>query len=81
MAEFASGTNPHRLDSIPRHRLVLMKGDHVWLFRWTDGGEHELITTLSDLAADQRTEFDWFDAAMVRHQLSEYSNGTNNETH
>ena len=39
-----------------------------------NGDEDQLITTVSDLAANVRTEFDWFDAAVVRHQLDEYIN-------
>ena len=70
MADFASGTNPQRLESPSQHHLVLLKGDHAWTFRWTDGDEHRLIDALSDLAAGPNVGFDWFDAAMVRHQVA-----------
>ena len=76
MADFASGTNPQRLESPSQHHLVLLKGDHAWTFRWTDGDEHRLIDALSDLAAGPEVGFDWFDAAMMRHQLCEFMNGT-----
>ena len=80
MADFASGTNPQRLKPPPQHNLMLMKGEHAWKFRWADGDEHRLVDALSDLAADPEVGFDWFDAAMVRHQLCEFMNGTAGNT-
>ncbi len=59
-----------------QHQLKLMKGDHCWQFRWNDGDEQGLVSMLSDLAADQCVEFDWFDAAMVRHHLAICRNET-----
>jgi hypothetical protein len=80
MAEFASGTNPQRIETPNRHHLMLMKGDHCWRFNWMDGDKNQLVTALSDLAADTRIEFDWFDAAIVRHQLDGYVNEDYDDT-
>jgi hypothetical protein len=74
MAEFASRTDPQRIETQSQHHMMLMKGTHCWRFSWMNGDEDQLITTVSDLAANVRTEFDWFDAAVVRHQLDEYIN-------
>ncbi|MCH2148476.1 MAG: hypothetical protein MK095_03505 [Phycisphaerales bacterium] len=45
-----------------------------------DGDKNQLVTALSDLAADARIEFDWFDAAIVRHQLDGYVNEDYDDT-
>ncbi len=76
MTDVGSGTDPSALQDQSQHQLKLMKGDHCWQFRWKDGDEHGLISILSDLAADQCVEFDWFDAAMVRHHLALCRNET-----
>lgn len=70
MADFDSGSSTRPDKNQTHHRLVLMKGEHSWQFRWNDGSEHALVSAVSDLAADKSVEFDWFDAAMVRHQLA-----------
>lgn len=70
MADTDSGTSSHPNRDQTQHRLVLMKGEHSWQIRWNDGDEDVLVSVVSDLAADDRIEFDWFDAAMVRHQIA-----------
>ena len=70
MADTDSGTSSRPSRDRTQHRLVLMKGEHSWQIRWNDGDEDALVSTVSDLAADDRIEFDWFDAAMVRHQIA-----------
>ena len=70
MADIDSGTSSRPSEDRTQYRLVLMKGDHSWQIRWDDGEEEHLASVVSDLAADEQIEFDWFDAAMVRHQIA-----------
>jgi hypothetical protein len=53
-----------------REPVTLTKGAHRWTFRCDAGDEPALLRRLSELAADPDAPFDWFDAALVSHQLS-----------
>ncbi|MDG2200672.1 MAG: hypothetical protein P8K80_05780 [Phycisphaerales bacterium] len=70
MADTDSGTSSRPSNERAQHRLMLMKGEHSWQIRWDSGDEDLLVSVVSDLAADEQVEFDWFDAAMVRHQVA-----------
>ncbi len=54
----------------PREPVTLVKGTHRWTFACDAGDESSLLKRLSELASDQSVPFDWFDAALVSHQLS-----------
>jgi hypothetical protein len=54
----------------PREPVTLVKGPHRWTFACEPGDEPELLRRLSELAAAPDAAFDWFDAALVTHQLS-----------
>lgn len=56
--------------SIWREPVTLIKGAHRWTFACTRGDEQALLTRLSQLAAGPDVPFDWFDAALVSHQLN-----------
>ncbi|GEM_PF-422984 len=56
--------------SFPREPVTLVKGAHRWTFTCDAGDEAGLLRRLSELAARTDTPFDWFDAALVSHQLS-----------
>ncbi len=70
MADIDSGTSASHSRDRTRHRMVLKKGEHSWQLRWDSGDEEMLVSTVSDMAADDQVDFDWFDAAMVRHQIA-----------
>lgn len=53
-----------------REPVTLVKGSHRWTFTCDPGDEPALLKTLTEMAGDERTPFDWFDAALVSHQLS-----------
>ncbi len=53
-----------------REPVTLVKGTHRWTFACDAGDEPALLKRLSEMAADPRVPFDWFDAALVSHQLS-----------
>jgi len=53
-----------------REPVTLVKGSHRWSFACDTGDEAALLKRLSELAGDRNIPFDWFDAALVSHQLS-----------
>lgn len=54
-----------------RRQLVLNKGAERFIFRYEAGSEDKLLDTLIAQAKDRRTDFDWFDAAVLSFKLSQ----------
>ena len=54
-----------------QRQLVLNKGMEKFIFRYEQGGEDELLDALIDQVKDKRTNFDWFDAAVLSFKLSQ----------
>jgi len=54
-----------------RRQLVLVKHGHRYVFRYERGEETKVLSGLIDLARDPQNELDWFDAAVLSHQLGE----------
>ena len=52
-------------------QLILNKGSEKYIFRYEKGSEGQLLDTLVDQAADNRTDFDWFDAAVLSFKLTQ----------
>ena len=52
-------------------QLVLNKSSEKYIFRYQDGSEGQLLEALVDHANDQRTDFDWFDAAVLSFRLTQ----------
>jgi hypothetical protein len=52
------------------HRVVLVKGEHHWRFEWSPGQEIPAVKAITEIAKSTETDFDWFDAAMVCHEMS-----------
>jgi hypothetical protein len=50
-------------------QLSLVKGPHRYVFRYPPGREADVIGSFAVLAADPRSEFDWFDAAVLSYQM------------
>lgn len=50
--------------------LVLKKGSEKYIFRYDAGAEDKLLDALVDQASDKRTDFDWFDAAVISFKLA-----------
>lgn len=50
-------------------QLVLVKKDQRWVFRYVPGSESEVIGSLAAAASDPDTALDWFDAAVLSHQM------------
>jgi len=54
-----------------RRQLVLNKGSEKYIFRYDDGMEDILLDALIEQAKDKRTDFDWFDAAVLSFKLTQ----------
>ena len=52
-------------------QLVLNKTGQKFIFRYEDGREDELLDALIEQARDKRTDFDWFDAAVLSFKLTQ----------
>lgn len=50
-------------------QVSLMKGAHRYIFRYSQGDEAPVIDSFVDLADDNESEFDWFDAAVLSYQM------------
>lgn len=47
------------------------KGAEKFIFRYESGREDELLDALIEQAKDKRTDFDWFDAAVLSFKLTQ----------
>lgn len=54
-----------------KRQLVLNKGAEKFIFRYERGHEDDLLDALISQAKDKRTEFDWFDAAVLSFKLTQ----------
>lgn len=54
-----------------KRQLILNKGAEKFIFRYEDGREDELLDALIEQAKDRRTDFDWFDAAVLSFKLTQ----------
>lgn len=54
-----------------KRQLVLNKGAEKYIFRYDSGCEDELLDALIEQAKDTRTDFDWFDAAVLSFKLTQ----------
>jgi hypothetical protein len=54
-----------------KRQLVLNKGSEKFIFRYENGREDDLLDALIEQAKDKRTDFDWFDAAVLSFKLTQ----------
>ncbi len=54
-----------------KKQLVLNKGSEKYIFRYEAGQEGPLLDALVACATDPRTDFDWFDAAVLSFRLTQ----------
>ena len=50
-------------------QLSLVKGDERFVFRYQAGQEAKIVDAFASMAADERSRFDWFDAAVLSYQM------------
>jgi hypothetical protein len=51
--------------------LSLVKGERTFCFQYEEGEEAELLKSLIELVHRRDVSFDWFDAAVISHQLGQ----------
>lgn len=54
-----------------KRQLILNKGAEKYIFRYENGNEDGLLDALIEQAKDKRTDFDWFDAAVLSFKLTQ----------
>ena len=54
-----------------KQQLVLNKGTEKFIFRYDNGQEDKLLDAMIEQAKDNRTNFDWFDAAVLSFKLTQ----------
>jgi len=54
-----------------KRQLILNKGAEKYIFRYEHGKEDGLLDALIEQAKDNRTDFDWFDAAVLSFKLTQ----------
>ena len=52
--------------------LSLMKGEHLYCFSYEVGQEVKVLDALIDMVHKSHNHFDWFDAAILSHQLGRH---------
>jgi hypothetical protein len=52
--------------------LSLMKGAQHFCFRYEPGEEAQVLDALVDMVNRRELSFDWFDAAVMSHQLGQH---------
>lgn len=56
----------------PTKTLSLVKGRHHFCFRYEVGQEGQVLESLMDMVKRRDMGFDWFDAAVMSHQLGQH---------
>ena len=54
-----------------KKQLILKKGEQKFIFRYDSGCEDKLLDILIEQAKSGRTDFDWFDAAVLSFKLTQ----------
>ncbi len=52
--------------------LSLVKGEHTFLLRYEAGSEQDVLDSLAEMVRRRDLPFDWFDAAVLSHQLGQH---------
>jgi len=60
------------LEKNPTKTLSLVKGDQQFCFRYEVGEEAKVLEALISMVNRRELAFDWFDAAVLSHQLGQH---------
>ena len=63
---------PHTGEQRPVRTLSLVKGPHRFCFRYEVGDESRVLDALVEMVNRREVPFDWFDAAVLSHQLGQH---------
>ena len=56
-------------DDQSMRQIVLVKRGERFVFRYAPGQENKLLIDLAEMADDPTCDLDWFDAAVLSHQM------------
>jgi hypothetical protein len=57
--------------NLQKQQLILKKGSEKYIFRYECGQEDALLDAVIEQVKDKRTDFDWFDAAVLSFKLTQ----------
>lgn len=58
-----------RQAEVDARQLVLIKKGQRYVFRYEEGQEAQILAHLADLVRSGQSDLDWFDAAVLSHQM------------
>ena len=53
--------------------LSLIKSGHKYVFRYSPGGEDDVVDAIIQLAEDESSPVDWLDAATLSFEVTQYA--------
>lgn len=56
----------------PSRSISLVKGAHTYCIRYEPGSEQQVLESLAEMVRRRDLPFDWFDAAVLSHQLGQH---------
>jgi len=59
-----------------RQLSIQKPSGHRYVIRWQPGQEVEAMDVLATMAADEKTDFDWIDAACLAYQMGRHGTAT-----
>jgi hypothetical protein len=65
-------SSPANTQQQPTKTLSLSKGKHHFCFKYEVGQESQVLDTLVEMVHRRDVPFDWFDAAVLSHQLGQH---------
>ncbi len=60
---------PYYIWEPPLREVKLRKGKHSYVVRYAKGGESQALAAIRDMAERRDMEFDWYDAALMAHEM------------
>lgn len=57
---------------VEQRTIRLSKGKHQYVFKYEQGDENVVLDSLAAMAKRKDVAFDWFDAAVLSHQLGQH---------
>ena len=67
----AQPKSPPSKSPVVQRTISLSKGKHRFVFKYGAGDERVVLDTLGEMARRRDVSFDWFDAAVLSHQLGQ----------
>ena len=68
---FDMAGEPSAESSESSYQVMLVKHGQRYVFRYAPGEELKLMKGLADMARDPHCDLDWFDAAVLSHQMGQ----------